>query len=211
VRLGLRMLVTVPASGSIDCVLRVVESTHIGVRGARASLLMGWIADYGDKGRAPYAGEFILLGSPRPLLSMSGRATEVGALADYLPTGTAGRLVVQGDVYATECHRADNFCPAGRYRPFGVAHAHVWVAARPQNRVCRAVTGASSEVAIDSSVHHHRVLATLDMPTPKAGCGRWRLAVWARDAAASTNPFVISTDGSYSDLAVFPVSRPARS
>ena len=199
IRLGLRMLVTVPRSGVLDCVLRIVTASHTGQPGATARLVSGWVADYGGKGRAPFAEQYTLLATPRPLASVSGRPIQVGSDAGYV-AAAGGGVIVQGDVYATECHVRDNFCPAGRYKRWGLARARVWLTATSD--LCPAVVGKPAEVDIDSATHHHRVLATLTLS--RTACGRWTFTIWAKAAPGSSNPFVVSTDGCYSDLAVFP-------
>ncbi|NHC16121.1 hypothetical protein [Motilibacter deserti] len=202
----LRMFVTVPASGRLDCALRGYVLTHVGIPGAKASLRGGWLADLGSAGRAPATVQRVLSGQANPFIPLGGRTVRVPGISGYVPPASARFLRITGDVYLTECHRTgNNFCPRGRsYPAYGTSRAQTWVVAIPRGPGgCATRTSRRTLTVIDSASHHRRAESTLRIPVGGAACAPWDVQVHAR-SAGGTSPFVISVTETYSAVTVGP-------
>lgn len=196
-----RLLVRVPASGALDCAFRLTLSSHIGRPGAHALLRGGWIV---DRGRADQSSQMRVLDDrTNVLLSPGSPGRVVGRIDGFTPAPGARSLTVLADLYVTECHAADNFCPAGSYHQMGVAKALTVVQAYPSSTACTPVSSAPVRAGVDSRQHHLRLENAVVVQLPAAGCGTWSLRVSAR-SLDGTNPFVVSTAGVYSALVVLP-------
>lgn len=196
----LRMLVLAPPGGALDCHLRLYVTSHVGLPNAWARLRGGWLADRGGYGRPPSTVMKVLAAPPNPIFR-PGEPSRVVASFLFTPPAGSKALVLGGDVYVTECHVADHFCPAGSYRRTGSASPQTAVQAIPARAGCPLFSSTPVVAVVDSLQHHRRLENTLTFRLPATSCGPWTIRVIARSRPA-TNPFVISTSSYYSDLFV---------
>jgi hypothetical protein len=204
VAVQLRLFVTIPRSGALDCSLRGYVTSHVGRPGAKAALRGGWLVDLGSAGRAPSAVQRILSARRNLLVPLTGHALTLRGIQGYVPTTRARSLRVTGDVYLTECHRTgDFFCPLGpRYPAYGIAAASTWLLATPRpGSGCGARSSRPVLTVIDSAVHHTRAENTLRVPVAGRRCAPWSVAVRARTVGGSS-PYVISLSATYSAVTV---------
>jgi hypothetical protein len=196
----LRMFVLAPPGGALDCHLRLYLTSHVGIPDPWARLRGGWLADRGGYGRPPSSVMKVLATTPNPIFR-PGEPSRVVASLRYTPPAGAKTLVLGGDVYVTECHGTDHFCPPGTYRPAGWASPQTSVQAIPARAGCPLFSSVPVSAVVDGLRHHQRLENSLMFRLPAAACGPWTIRVIARSRPA-TNPFVISTSSYYSDILV---------
>jgi hypothetical protein len=196
----LRIFVLAPPGGALDCHLRLYLTSHVGVAEPWARLRGGWFADRGGYGRPPSTVMKVLDTAPNPMF-LPGAPSRVVAALTYTPPAGAKAIVLGGDVYVTECHGLDHFCPAGTYRLGGSASPQTSVQAIPARAGCPQFSSLPVSAVVDGLQHHQRLENSLIFRLPAIPCGPWTLRIIARSRPA-TNPFVISTSSHYSALFV---------
>lgn len=195
--LVVRFLFVAPTAGDYDCHLRAYVNDGLALGRETARLRSGFLGDI--RGTiAPGTHAQILNGAPDTVLS-GGAGAQLHAVTYTPPAGTTS-FQVTGDIYVSSCYDGPTTCGDGRFPdPPGTSRVYSRVVATPSSTApgCASVASPARTVSVSNYVHHLRIMHQSSVTVPSAGCGSWRLNLFARDEGG-TLPFVVHTASQYS-------------